>query len=284
MNLGATLKKRFEDKDILLSVGIYDALSARIVTSAGAPSIYITGYGAAASYLGMPDIGLLSFGEMIDHVRRTASSVNVPVIADADTGYGGPANVWRTVREYEAAGVDLIQLEDQMWPKRCGHMEGKQLVPPEEMISRIRVAAQARRSPDFLIMARTDAIAVEGFEAALDRAARYREAGADVLFIEAPRTVEQMAEIPKRIDAPLLANMVEGGKTPFLSVAELQELGYAIAIFPISTLLAATRAVQNTVRALVETGSTKGLEKNLANFPEFNELIDLKTYLEISEL
>jgi carboxyvinyl-carboxyphosphonate phosphorylmutase len=284
MNHGSLLKKRFEDKKIILSVGIYDALSARIAAMAGAPSIYITGYGAAASHLGMPDIGLLSFGEMIGHVRRAASSVDVPVIADADTGYGGLPNVWRTVREYEAAGVDLIQLEDQMWPKRCGHMEGKQLVPAEEMISRIKTAVKARRSPDFLIMARTDAIAVEGFDSALDRAARYREAGADVLFVEAPRTVEQMAEVPKQLDAPLLANMVEGGKTPFLSVAELQDLGYAIALFPISTLLAATQAVQKTVRALTEQGTTKGMEQGMADFSYFNELIGLKTYLEISDL
>lgn len=283
MNHGSTLRKRFEDKQIVLSVGIYDALSARIAAMGGAPSIYITGYGAAASHLGMPDIGLLSFGEMVDHVRRTASAVDVPVIADADTGYGGLPNVWRTVREYEAAGVDLIQLEDQEWPKRCGHMEGKQLVPAEEMISRIQTAVKARRSPDFLIMARTDAIAVEGFDAALDRAARYREAGADVLFVEAPRTLEQMVEVPKQLDVPLLANMVEGGKTPFLTVPELQDMGYAIAIFPISTLLAATHAVQNVVRALTEQGTTRDMEQDMAQFSYFNELIGLKTYLDIAE-
>jgi 2,3-dimethylmalate lyase len=279
MNHGATLKDHFRKKRILPSLGVFDALSARIVEQAGLPSVYITGYGAAASHLGVPDIGLMSMSEMVDHVRRIAGAVRCPVIADADTGYGGPANVWRTVRDYEAAGVDLIQLEDQEWPKKCGHMEGKHLVPADEMIRRIRVAVRARRTSDFLIMARTDAIAVAGFEEAIRRAEAYWDAGADVLFVEAPRNDEELAAIPARLPGPCLANMVEGGKTPFKSVPELQSLGYAIALYPISTLLAAAHKVRTVADTFMKTSTTGSLVADMMDFSDFNQLVGLEDFM-----
>lgn len=279
MNRGSQIRQLFNEKKILLSVGVYDALSARIVDQAGLPSVYITGYGAAASMMGLPDIGLMTMSEMLAHVRYIASSVHCPVIADADTGYGGPVNVARTVREYEAAGVDVIQLEDQEWPKRCGHMEGKRLVGPEEMVRRIEAAISARRSSDFLVIARTDAIAVEGFDAALERARAYRDAGADILFVEAPRTEAELAEIPRALNVPCLANMVEGGKSPFHSVRQLEDMGYAVAIYPISTLLTAARSVRRVVEAFKTEGTSLSRIDDMMNFREFNELIGVKDYL-----
>ncbi|MEW6262020.1 MAG: oxaloacetate decarboxylase [Thermodesulfobacteriota bacterium] len=284
MKNGRTVRKMIDQGRLLVSMGAFDVLSAKIIEAAGLPSVYVTGYGAAAAILGAPDLGLLASSEMIDQVRRIAAAVECPVIADADTGYGGPANVWRTVREYEAAGVEVIQLEDQEWPKKCGHLEGKRLVPPEEMLRRLRVAVQARRSPDFLIIARTDAVAVEGFTAAMERAQAYREAGADILFVEAPRTVQQMKDIPRLLQAPCLANMVEGGQTPFKSVSELAELGYAVALYPISALLAAAAAVRRTAEALKQQGSTAALAREMISFSEFNEIIGLDRYLALEKI
>lgn len=268
----------------VLSVGVFDALTARIADRAGVPSIYITGYGAAAAVLGVPDIGLMSMTEMASHVRYISSAVNCPVIADADTGYGGPANVWRTVREYEKAGVNVIQLEDQEWPKKCGHMEGKRLVGPEEMISRIRTAVSARQSEDFKIIARTDAIAVDGFSAAVERAGAYLDAGADILFVEAPQNEQQMKDIPGLFKAPCLANMVEGGKTPYKSIRELEDMGYAIAIFPISTLLAAVHTVRKVVDELNSRGTAAGMADSMIDFSTFNELIGLEDYLALEKV
>lgn len=285
MKAGNILRNHFKERKILLSLGVYDALSAKIINRAGIPSIYITGYGAAASMLGVPDIGLVSESEMVNHVRCIAGAVSdCTVIADADTGYGGPANVFKTVRDYEAAGAHVIQLEDQEWPKRCGHMEGKRLVPPEEMIRRIRVALHARKSPDTLILARTDAIAVEGFEAAIRRANLYRDAGADILFVEAPVNMAQMAAIPERVEAPCLANMVEGGKTPFLDIQELEKMGYAIAIFPISTLLLAARRLTDLAQVFRMDGTSKALTSEMMTFPELNDLIGLQSYLELDKI
>lgn len=278
------IRERFAQKKILLSVGVYDALSALIMNKAGIPSLYVTGYGAAATMLGVPDIGLVSMSEMVAHVRRISCAVDCPVIADADTGYGGSANVHRTVREYEAAGAAMIQLEDQEWPKRCGHMEGKRLVATAEMCRRIRVATHARTSSETLIMARTDAIAVEGFEAAIERAAAYGQAGADVLFVEAPRDQKQMEAIPAKLDRPCLANMVEGGKTPFLDVRQLEQMGYAVAIYPISGLLLAARKLQELSSAFVKDGTSLRLTPQMMDFAEFNDLIDVKSYLELDNL
>lgn len=268
----------------LLSIGVYDALSARIMDQAGIPSVYVTGYGAAASTMGFPDIGLIAMPEMVTHVRRIANAVSCPVIADADTGYGGSANVHRTVREFESAGANVIQIEDQMWPKRCGHMEGKRLVEVAEMENRVRVAVHARKSADTLIMARTDAIAVEGFEASIERASAYAAAGADILFVEAPRDIGQMEAIPKLLGVPCLANMVEGGKTPFMTVPQLQDMGYAVAIYPISCLLLAAKGIRKLAEAFKTRGSSGDLQSEMMNFGEFNELIDVKSYLELDKL
>jgi 2-methylisocitrate lyase-like PEP mutase family enzyme len=281
MRHGPTLRRYFESGRILLSIGIFDPLSARIAEKAGAPSIYVTGYGAAATQLGVPDLGILTGSEMADHVRRIGRAVSCPIVADADTGYGGPANIARTVSDYESAGVDLIQIEDQEWPKRCGHMAGKRLVAPEEMIRRVRVAASSRKSEDFLIMARTDAVAVEGFDAAVERARAYGEAGADVLFVEAPRTEEDMARLPKLLDKPLMANMVEGGRTPLKSAAELEAMGFSIALFPIATLFAAAAAVRRVAETLVRTGTSADAGSDTVDFAEFNDLVGLDEYLDL---
>ncbi len=286
MRRGAWMREMFAAGRIVAALGVYDALTARLVARGGLPAIYVTGYGAAASMLGVPDIGLLSFGEILDHVRRVCQAaagapgenLGCAVIADADTGYGGPVNVWRTVRLYESAGVDMIQLEDQEWPKRCGHMAGKRLVPAAEMVQRIRAAVAARTDRDTLVLARTDAIAVEGFEAAIARAKAYREAGADVLFVEAPGEEEQLAAVPGLLGAPCLANMVEGGKTPYLSAARLEEMGFAVAIYPITLLLGAAGMAQRTIAAFKREGQAGAARGELLSFGDFNELIGLRHY------
>lgn len=210
------LRRRMEAPGIVVAPGAYDCITARLVEVSGFDACYITGSGVSMSALGAPDMGALSFGEILDRVRRICDSISIPVIADADTGYGGPLNVIRTMREFERAGVSAVQLEDQEWPKKCGHEPGRKVASSREMEQRIKAAADARVDADVMIVARTDAIASEGFEAALERAARYREAGADILFVEAPSSEADLAHVPKRLGAPCLANMVEGGRTPVL--------------------------------------------------------------------
>jgi carboxyvinyl-carboxyphosphonate phosphorylmutase len=267
----------------VLAPGAYDALSARLIEQAGFEAVYMTGFGAAASLLGRPDIGLLSFSEMVDNARRIAAVVDVPVIADADNGYGNAINVIRTVREYEAAGVAAIQLEDQVVPKRCGHMEGKHVIAADEMVGKLRAAVDARRSKDCLIIARTDARAVEGLDRALDRACRYREAGADVLFVEAPQSEQEVALIGKTLGAevPLLYNWVEGGKSPPLSRERLGELGFRLIIFPVTALFAATRIVRESLTELRKSGTPVAVVDRPVRFPEFLDVIGV---LELSEL
>ena len=234
--------------EMILAPGCYDALGARLVEEAGFDAAYMTGFGTAASRLGRPDVGLLTLTEMADNARRIAQAVEIPVIADADTGYGNPINVIRTVQEYEAAGIAAVHIEDQVMPKKCGHMEGKQLIGADEMAAKVKAAVAARRSPGFLIIARTDARAPEGLDAAIERARAYREAGADVLFIEAPQSVAEIETIASSFeDVPLLFNYAEGGKTPPVSHEQLSRLGFSIVIFPISTLLAATAAIRSTL-------------------------------------
>jgi carboxyvinyl-carboxyphosphonate phosphorylmutase len=266
----------------LLAPGAYDALSARLIEAAGFPVVYMTGFGTAAGRLGRPDVGLLGMSEMVDNARRIVEAVEVPVIADADTGYGNPINVVRTVHEYERAGVAAIHIEDQLAPKKCGHMEGKQLIPCEEMVQKIRAAVAARRSPEFLLIARTDARAVEGLDAALDRARRYREAGADVLFVEAPQTGDEIRAVADAFpDVPLLFNWAEGGKTPPIGYQELRALGYRIVIFPISALLAATRAMQAVLARIRADGTPADV---LADLPRFGEFLDFIGLPEIQAL
>ena len=265
-----------------MAPGAYDTLSARLVEAAGFPAIYMTGFGTAASVLGRPDVGLLGMSEMVEHARRIVQAVGVPVIADADTGYGNPLNVIRTVQEYEAAGVAAIHIEDQVAPKKCGHMEGKQVIPAAEMVEKLRAAVEARHSPDFLIIARTDARAVEGMASALERSRRYREAGADVLFVEAPQSEEEIATVAGAFPSvPLLFNWAEGGKTPPVALPRLRELGYAIVIFPISTLLAATRAIREVLAQIREVGTPNPVTMRLVPFQEFLDFIGLPEVREL---
>lgn len=269
--------KRFREllrqPGIICAPGAFDAWSARLVEEAGFPAVYMTGYGASASVIGQPDIGLMTMTEMAVHAKNMAVAVDIPLIADGDTGYGGVLNVIRTVQEYERGGIAAIQLEDQIFPKRCGHMEGKQLIPKEEMAAKIRAAVCARRSEDFVIIARTDARAVVGFEEATHRALAYADAGADVIFVEAPQTVEEMKAIARTVGAPLMANMVEKGKTPFLTVGELERLGYKVVIYPVSTLYAATKALRELLRHLKEDGTTAHCLDEMVTFGDFNDLI-----------
>jgi carboxyvinyl-carboxyphosphonate phosphorylmutase len=268
----------------VLAPGAYDAMSALLVEQAGFPAVYMTGFGTTASLLGRPDVNLLTMSEMTAAARRIVSAVDIPVIADADNGYGNAINVIRTVREYEAAGVAAIHLEDQTSPKRCGHMEGKEVIPAGTMAGKIEAAVEAREDPDFVIIARTDARAVEGFEAALERARRYRDAGADVLFLEALQTdAEIEAAATAFPDTPLLFNWVEGGKTPPTSLARLTELGYRLVIFPVSTLLAATSAVQHALVGLAESGTPTDAVQPMPDLNDFFTTVGLPDVLDLGK-
>ena len=267
----------------LLAPGAYDALSARLVVDAGFECVYMTGFGATASLIGQPDIGLLGLSEMADNARRIAAVTGeVPLIADADTGYGNALNVARTVATYERAGVAGIQIEDQVAPKRCGHMAGKQVIGTAEMTGKIRAACDARRDPDTVIIARTDAVATDGVDAALERALAYRDAGADVLFVEAPTAEADIERIAAALagQGPLLFNWAEGGRTPALGLDRMRELGFALVIYPIGTLLAATagiRAVLDTLRRDGTPAAALGgpQQVTLPGFDEFTDLVGL---------
>jgi 2-methylisocitrate lyase-like PEP mutase family enzyme len=267
---------------MVLAPGCYDALGARLVEEAGFSATYMTGFGTAASRLGRPDVGLLSLTEMADNAHRIAEAVEIPVIADADTGYGSPVNVIRTVREYEAAGVAAIQFEDQVMPKKCGHMDGKQVIEAPEMAAKVAAACAARRSSDFVVIARTDARAVTGFSDALKRARLYRDAGADVLFVEAPQSVQEIEQIAAAFpDTPLLFNYAEGGKTPPVTREFLREVGFSLVIFPISTLLVATAAIRSVLARIKEDGTPINVLPTMLPFGEFLDFIGLP---EIQEL
>jgi 2,3-dimethylmalate lyase len=270
------LREMLSGPEPVLAPGAFDSLSARLIEQAGFEAVYMTGFGTSAALLGRPDVGLLSFGEMVDNARRIAAAVETPVIADADDGYGNPINVIRTVQEYEAAGVSAIHIEDQVAPKKCGHMEGKQVIEPAEMVEKVHAAVEARQSDDFLIIARTDARAVEGIQGALERGRRYRDAGADALFIEAPESNKEIELIAQTFsDVPLLFNWLEGGKTPAWSLEQLKQAGFRLVIFPLATLLAASRAVRDTLAAMRVHGSPIPVMNDLLGFDEFLEIIGL---------
>lgn len=261
----------------LVAPGAYDALSARLVEQAGFDAVYMTGFGTAAALLGGPDVGLLTGSEMADNARRICAAVTVPVIADADTGYGNALNVRRTVQVYEQAGVAGIQLEDQVTPKRCGHMAGKQVIPLPEMVGKIHAAVDARRDTDTVIIARTDAAAVDGVDAAVERAHAFREAGADVLFVEAPTSAADVERVAAELaaTAPLVFNWAEGGRTPALSLRRIQELGFALVIFPIGTLLAATAGIRSLLATLRADGTPVAALPGVPTFDEFTDLVGL---------
>ncbi len=260
---------------IILAPGAYDAFTARLVEVSGFEAVYLTGAGVSYTSLAQPDIGLLSGSEMAARAAQLANATSLPVIADGDTGYGNALNVIRTVQEYERAGVAAIQLEDQALPKKCGHLAGKELVSQAEMVGKIEAAIYARRDPDFVIVARTDGIAVEGFEAALGRAQAYSEAGADLIFVEAPRSVEEMRAINAAISKPTVANMVEKGRTPLLSAPELAALGYRMVIFPGALTRFFAHAGLEFLARLKADGTTAPQLESMLGFDELNELLGL---------
>jgi 2,3-dimethylmalate lyase len=280
----ARLRELLDSGQTIVAPGAFDPLAARLVEAAGFAAVYMTGFGTSAALLGRPDVGLLTMTEMADNAGRIAACVDIPVIADADTGYGNPLNVIRTVGVYEAAGVAGLHIEDQVAPKKCGHMEGKQVIGAEEMAQKVRAAVDARTDPDFVIIARTDARAVEGLDSALDRARRYRDAGADALFIEA---LVSEAEIEAAVrafpDVPLLFNWAEGGKTPPVGLDRLTELGYRIVIFPIATLLAATAAMRRVLAEIAAAGTPAAVLGDLPTFGEFTDFIGLPDVREIEQ-
>jgi 2-methylisocitrate lyase-like PEP mutase family enzyme len=264
---------RLRNGDYLTAPGVFDLISARIADRMGFPALYMTGYGVVASSFGLPDAGLASYTEMVDRVKTIAAGTLTPLIADGDTGYGGLLNVQRTVRGYEQAGAVAIQLEDQKIPKKCGHTPNRRVIPVDDMVAKIRVAVAARESENFLVIARTDARTQYGLAEAIGRGQAFAKAGADVVFVEAPESVDEMIEICREIDGPLMANMVNGGKTPLLSAEELKDLGYQIVIFPGTAFLAAGSAVQSVYQHLKATGSSRGLPTPLYDFEEFNRLM-----------
>jgi len=269
------LKGCILDEEILMMPVAHDALSAKIAEQAGFQAIAVGGYANTASMLGKPDVSLLTMTEMADCVSRISRAIKIPVLADGDTGYGGIANVIRTVETFESAGAAGMILEDQEQPKRCGHMSGKQVVPSQEMRAKLKAALDARSDPDFVITARTDALSVKGIDEAIARGKLYRKAGADMIFVEAPESPEQMKRIAEEIEGPLMANMIPGGRTPLLSARELQEMGYSVVAYPTSCTYVIARAVKDFFNELQRTGSTVGLEGDMMSFDEFNSLVGL---------
>ncbi|GAB89157.1 isocitrate lyase/PEP mutase family protein [Gordonia rhizosphera] len=276
------LRAALEGGRPVVAPGAYDSLTARLAESAGFEAVYMTGFGTAASLLGRPDVGLITASEMTDNARRMVAAIDVPLIADADTGYGNAINVIRTMQDYERAGVAAIQLEDQVAPKRCGHMAGKQVVPAGEMVAKIAAAVDARTDPDLLIIARTDAIAVTGVEDAIDRARRYADAGADLLFVEAPGSVNEIAMVATALsDCRLVFNWAEGGRTPGLTMDEITELGFALILYPIGALFSAVRAIQGYYEVLARDGVPTAV---LGDLPAFDDVTDFLGLPEVNEL
>lgn len=271
------LRRLLREPGILMAPGAYDALSARIIQREGFPVVYLTGAGMTGGFLGMTDVGLMTMSEMVQVARNVAFAVDVPVISDSDTGFGNAINTRRTVREFERAGVAGIHIEDQIWPKRCGHFEGKSVIPTGEMVQKLRAACEAREDPDFVVIARCDAIAVEGFDAALARGDAYADAGVDMLFMEGPRTVEQVQAIAARFRdrIPLFFNMAETGKTPYLPAAALGAMGYKLVIYSAPARLAAVKAITEVMRELKRTGATAGVKDRMITFAEWTELTGL---------
>ncbi len=278
------LRRLLKQDDVLLAPGCFNALSARLIEQAGFKVIYVSGASVAGNFLGYPDIGLVTMSEILENARNIVQVTQLPVVCDADTGFGNAINLTRTVREFESAGLAGIQIEDQLMPKKCGHTEGKLLVSKDEMVQKVKAAVDARKDPDFVFVVRTDAIAVNGLEDALDRAQAYREAGADVIFVEAPRNVEEMSRICRTIQAPLLANMVEGGgKTPILGIQELKKMGYKMVIYPVSAHMAAIRAMQEVLSVLKEDGTTARYAPKMVSFQEMFEVVGRSGYVRLEK-
>jgi 2-methylisocitrate lyase-like PEP mutase family enzyme len=273
----ATKRKRFAERirrrELVSAPGVYDLISAKLADRLGFDVLYMTGYGVVASHLGLPDAGLATYSDMVGRVGQIAAMTQTPLVADGDTGYGGLLNVQHAVRGYESAGAVAIQLEDQEFPKKCGHMLGRRVVPADDMAAKIRVAVESRSDPDFLVIARTDSRTTLGLDEALRRAEAYLRAGADLLFIESPESIEEMERIGRTFDVPLVANMVEGGRTPILDAATLQQLGYRLAIFPALGFLAAGAVLEKAYAGLKATGSSVGIDVPLYPFRDFSALM-----------
>ncbi len=273
-NLRSMLKS---NKPIVIP-GVYDAIGAKIAEKVGFDAMFQTGYGTSATLFGMPDYGFIGATETVDNARRICRAVKVPVIVDSDTGYGNALSVWKLVKELESAGASGIFLEDQRWPKRCGHMQGKEVVSQEEYTEKLGAAIDARENKDFIIVARTDARATEGLDAAIERGLQNKKTGADAVFVEAPKSIEEMKQIGKSIKAPLVANMIEGGATPISSAQQLHKMGFKIILYPLSVLFANTFATMNILQELKKTGTTSKYKNKVVNFDQFNDLVELSKF------
>lgn len=282
-NKPATLAARLKQPGLITAPGVYDMVSLRLADTFGFDCLYMTGFGAVASHLGLPDAGLATYSDMLGRVNTMSKMARTPLIADGDTGYGGLLNVRHTVQGYEQAGASGIQLEDQEFPKKCGHTPGRRVIPMEDMVRKIKVAAEARESKDFLIVARTDARTTLGLDEALRRTEAYAKAGADILFVESPESEEEMRKIGSSFDLPLLANMVEKGRTPVLSKAELESIGYKLAIFPVAALLASVQAMTQVYKHIKNTGSSVGAPVELYDFTELTKLMGFEDVWEFDK-
>jgi 2-methylisocitrate lyase-like PEP mutase family enzyme len=277
------LRALLERPGLLTMPGCHDATSAKLIEAAGFELGFMSGFAVSAARLGMPDTGLISYGELVDQGANICRAVSIPMIGDGDTGFGSAQNIKRTVHGYAHAGFAAIMLEDQTYPKRCGHFEGKDVIPKQEMVSKLKAAVDARIDPDMMILARTDARAVEGFEAALDRARAYQEAGADFLFVEAPLTKEELLAIPREVPGIHLCNMVIGGKTPLLPREELANAGYAVVLYANAALQASLLAMQQVLRHLHDTGSVAGIESKLMMFADRQKVLDAEKFSELEK-
>lgn len=284
MDVRKKLRQRLQQKDILILPGVYDALTAKIAAAVGFEGLVMGGYGVAASRLGEPDVGYLSMTEMAEALRCITRAVQLPVFADGDTGYGNNLSAMRTMREYEAAGAAAVLFEDQVWPKRCGHMRGKQVIDAAEHAKKLRAAADAKTFADTLLIARTDARAVLGLDAAIERGKLYLDSGADALFIEAPQDIGELETICRSFpDTILIANMIEGGRTPVLTASQLQELGFKVVFWPCTSVYTVTKAFGTVMRQLREQGTTTGSGQEMLSFEQFNEFIGLNAYSELDQ-
>ena len=272
------LSRMIKTKKPFVVPGVYDAIGAKIAEKVGFDAMFQTGYGTSATLFGMPDYGFIGATETVDNARRISNAISVPLIVDSDTGYGNALSVWKLVKELESAGAAGIFLEDQKWPKRCGHMQGKEVIPQEEYTEKLGAALDARENKDFIIVARTDSRAIEGLEAAIERGIQNKKTGADAVFIEAPRTLDEMKKIGKEIKAPLVANMIEGGATPMNSAQTLNKIGFNIILYPLSVLFANTFATMNILQELKNTGTTSKYKQKVVNFDQFNSLVELDKF------
>lgn len=278
-----TIHRLLRNHGSLALPGVFDTLSARIAEKTGFPMSFVSGYSVAATTIGEPDLGLLTQTEMLDRARTICGSVHIPIIVDADTGYGNPLNVFRTVKQLVAAGAAGCFLEDQVWPKRCGHMRGKQVIDKDEYLQKIRAAVEARGNADFFIVARTDALAVMGMDEAIHRVVEARALGADGSFVEAPTSQEELSEIGRRSPRPNVANMIEGGRTPVIETTILATMGFDIILYPLAGLFAAAQAIQEIYGHLANKETTTGLRNTLMNFQQFNGLIGVEEKHQLAE-